>query len=361
MSIRVTVRTVVKRIFALGVLSVLLSAAPAAAARPGYAWHDTPTGTMVHFRGLSAVSASTAWASGYIPTDPAVGVVMRTTDRGATWQDVSPPGAVGLQFRDIEAFDANSAVAMSIGDHTTDFRMYVTHDGGQSWDLTFVNAEPTAFYDCMTFFNSKRGLAVSDPPDGVHFRVIATDDGGMSWHVTGLQMPAAPGAFGFAASGQCLTSDHGHRAWFGSGGSEASVFRSDDRGVTWTKTSTPMLFGPSAGINGIAFNGQQRGIAVGGDFFLPTASPDSFARSFDGGSSWSLVPGAPVEYRSGVTWLDGHTAIAVGLSGSDVSTDFGATWRRFDDGSLDTVDCASPIACWASGAHGRVAYLVRPR
>jgi len=348
----------VKRFLALAGLFLLLGVAPASGARPGYAWHDTATGTSAHFRGLSAVSATTAWVSGYTP---ATGVVMRTTSGGASWQDVTPPGSAGLQFRDIEAFDASDAVTMSIGDNPTDFRMYVTHDGGQSWALTFVNTEPTAFYDCMTFFDRNRGLALSDPPDGVHFRVIATDDGGMSWHVTGLQMPAAPGAYGFAASGQCLTTDHGHRAWFGTGGSEASVFRSDDRGVTWTVAPTPMLFGPTAGINGLAFNSQQRGIAVGGDFLLPTASPDSFARSFDGGSSWSLVPGAPQEYRSGVTWADGQTAIAVGLSGSDVSSDFGATWQRFDNGSLDTVDCASPLACWASGANGRVAYLVRPR
>jgi len=351
-------RTVRKWILLLAGLTLLVAASPAASARPGYAWHDTPTGTTAHFRGLSAVSASTAWVSGYTPTD---GVVMRTTDSGATWQDVSPPGSAGLQFRDIEAFDANRAVAMSIGGNPTDFRMYVTADGGQTWAITFVNMEPTAFYDCMTFFNKKRGLAISDPPDGVHFRVIATDDGGMSWHVTGLQMPEAPGEYAFAASGECLTTDHGHRAWFGTGGSGASVFRSDDRGVSWTMAPTPMLFGPTAGINRLAFNGQQRGIAVGGDFALPTASPDSFARSFDGGSSWNLVPGAPSEYRSGVTWVDGHTAIAVGLSGSDVSGNLGATWQRFDDGSLDTADCASPTACWGSGENGRVAFLVKTR
>ena len=347
-----------KRIFALAALSALMAVAPAAAAKPGYAWHDTATGTTAHFRGLSAVSASTAWVSGYTATD---GVVMRTTDRGATWQDVSPPGSAGLQFRDIEAFDASHAVAMSIGANPTDFRIYVTADGGQTWNITFVNVEPAAFYDCMTFFNKKRGLALSDPPDGQHFRVIATDDGGMSWHVTGLQMPMAlPGEAAFAASGECLTSDHGHRAWFGTGGStQARIFRSDDRGVSWTVAPTAMLVCPTAGVNGIAFNGQQRGIAVGGDFAAPTASPDSFARSFDGGSSWNLVPGAPSEYRSGVTWLDGNTAIAVGLSGSDYSNNFGATWQRFDDGSLDTVDCATPTACWASGANGRVAYLVR--
>jgi photosystem II stability/assembly factor-like uncharacterized protein len=349
-----------KRIALLAGFSLLLGAMPAAAARPGYAWQNTPTGTTAHFRGLSAVSSSTAWVSGYTSTD---GVVMRTTDGGASWQNVGPPGSAGLQFRDIEAFDADHAVTMSIGGAPTDFRIYVTSDGGQSWTLAFVNTEPGAFYDCMSFFNDRNGLALSDPPDGQHFRVIATDDGGMSWHVTGLQMPQAlPGEAAFAASGECLTTDHGHRAWFGTGGStQARVFRSDDRGVSWTVAPTAVLAGPTAGINALAFNGQQRGLAVGGDFFLPTASPDAFAGTSDGGSTWSLIPGAPSEYRSGATWLDGHTALAVGLSGSDVSEDGGVTWQRFDSGSLDTVDCASPVACWASGAGGRVAYLVRPR
>src|SRR5207245_9110926 len=157
------------------------------------------------------------------------------------------------------------------GDNPTDFRMYVTDDGGKNWDLTCQNTDPSAFYDCMSFFNSKVGLAVSDPPDGLHFRVIRTTDGGKSWQVTGLQMPAAPGEFGFAASGECLTTDHGHRAWFGSGGAAAHVFRSDDRGATWTVASTPIESGPTAGINALAFNGQQRGIAVGGDFLAPTS------------------------------------------------------------------------------------------
>src|SRR4029453_12614006 len=117
-----------KRIALLAGLSLLL-VAPAAAARPGYAWQDTPTGTTAHFRGLSAVSAATAWVSGYTATD---GVLLRTTNRGASWQNVSPPGAAGLQFRDIEAFDADHAVAMSIGNNPTDFRIYVTSNGGQA-------------------------------------------------------------------------------------------------------------------------------------------------------------------------------------------------------------------------------------
>ena len=346
-----------KRILLLAGLCGLTAVSLASAGSSGYAWHDTPTGSAASLRGLSAVSATTAWASG------SLGTVLRTTDRGATWQQVGPPGSQDLQFRDIEAFDADHAVIMSIGANPSDFRIYVTANGGQTWALTFVNSEPTAFYDCMTFFDSRRGLALSDPPDGLHFRVIATDDGGLTWHVTGAQMPdALPGEFAFAASGQCITSDHGRRAWFGTGGgAQARVFRSDDGGASWTVAPTPIASGPTAGIFALAFRGQQHGLAVGGDFLAETASPDNFARTADGGASWSLLPAAPHEYRSGATWVDGHTALAVGPSGSDVSTDAGSTWQRFDDGSLHTVDCARPTACWASGADGRVAYLVRTR
>jgi photosystem II stability/assembly factor-like uncharacterized protein len=331
------------------------AAFPTSGTASTYAWHDTTTGSTASLRGLSAVSATTAWSSG------SEGTVLRTVNRGTTWQSVGPPGTETLQFRDIEAFDADHAVILSIG-NGSDSRIYVTSDAGQSWTLGFVNDDPNAFYDCMTFFDSRRGLALSDPPDGNKFRIISTADGGRSWHVVdpaGMP-PALAGEFAFAASGQCIASDHGHRAWFGSGGAaQARVFRSDDRGQTWSVAATPMASGPTSGIFALAFNGQQRGLAVGGDFAAPTASPNNFASTGDGGSSWQLVSSAPPEYRSGATWVDGHTMIAVGPTGSDVSTNAGGTWQRFDQGSLHTTDCASPQACWASGANGRAAYLAR--
>ena len=348
-----------KRACLLGFVLAGLTVGVAAAGPPGYAWHDTATGTTARLRGLAAISQTTAWASGY------VGTVLRTTDRGATWQQVAPPGTQDLQFRDIEAFDADHAVILSPPlNAPTDSRIYVTSDGGRHWTLSFVNQEPGGFYDCMTFFDRKRGLALSDPPDGKKFRIIATVDGGYSWHVVdpaGMPDALPGGEFAFAASGQCITS-HGHTAWFGTGaGDQARVFRSDDRGQTWTVSGTPMHSNAAAGIFALAFKDERHGLAVGGDLLTPEASPDNFALTRDGGASWSLVPGAPPEYRSGATWVDGHTAIAVGPSGSDVSTDGGKTWTRFDSGSLDTVDCASPVACWASGANGRAAYLVRTR
>jgi photosystem II stability/assembly factor-like uncharacterized protein len=319
-----------------------------------YSWELSPTGSTARLRGLSVVSERVVWASG------SVGTVLRTTNGGRAWQSVGPPGTETLQFRDIEAFDSKNAVILSIGTGA-DSRIYVTSDGGQTWALTFVNDHPEAFYDCMTFFDKKRGLALSDPVEG-RFRILATRDGGRSWNVVDADMPPAlAGEFAFAASGQCITSAGGRDAWFATGGgAEARVFRSDDRGESWKVSSTEIPSGPSSGIFALAFRDPRHGLAVGGDFAVPTVAPDATALSDDGGKRWRLVADAPNEYRSGAHWVTGRVALAVGPTGSDVSTDRGRSWDRFDSGSFDTVDCARG-ACWASGEQGRVAKLVQPR
>ena len=200
---------------------------------------------------------------------------------------------------------------------------------------------------------------MSDPVDG-EFRILATHDGGQSWDVVDADMPPAlPGEFAFAASGQCLVAFGGRHAWFATGGgAESRVFRSDDRGLTWEVSSTAIPSSPSAGIFALAFRSPRHGFAVGGDFAAPLASPDNLELTRDGGETWQPADEVPGEYRSGATWVNGRIAIAVGPTGSDVSFDQAETWQPFDDGSFDTVDCATPVACWASGEQGRVAYLV---
>jgi photosystem II stability/assembly factor-like uncharacterized protein len=330
------------------------SAASGSAGGHELGWQLTTTGVDARLRGLSAVSARVAWASG------SEGTVLRTVDGGATWQQVSPPDTAALQFRDIEAFNAEDAVILSIGP-AQESRIYVTSDAGEHWTVTFVNDDPNAFYDCMTFLDGRHGLALSDPVDG-RFRIIATDDGGRSWQVVQADMPPAlAGEFAFAASGQCLVSTSGRRAWFATGGgAEARVFRSDDGGETWQVSSTPIRSGPTAGIFALAFRNPRHGLAVGGDFAVPDQAPEALASTEDGGVTWELVDDAPNEYRSGAAWKNGRVAIVVGPTGSDVSLDRGKSWQRFDSGSFDTVDCARG-ACWAAGESGRVAYLVGQR
>ncbi|MCW5254186.1 WD40/YVTN/BNR-like repeat-containing protein [Streptomyces sp. SHP 1-2] len=336
-----------------------LTAAPAEAGpHRSPHWELTDTGAPdARFRGLAAVDRRTAWAAG------SGGTVLRTTDGGATWRDVSPPGAGALQFRDIEAFDARRAVALTIGEGE-DSRVYRTEDGGATWAESFRNTDPRAFYDCLAFFDRRHGLAVSDPVDG-RFRVLSTSDGGRSWRVLPDRgMPAAQdGEAAFAAGGQCLVTAGPRDAWIATGGAaRAQVLHTSDRGLTWKASDAPVPAGdPARGVFALAFRDRAHGLAVGGDYRPDQASPRSAARSTDGGRGWTPAARPPAAYRSGVAWLphDRASALAVGPTGTDLTTDGGRTWRTVDTSSYDTVDCAPDRSCWAAGERGRVARLER--
>jgi photosystem II stability/assembly factor-like uncharacterized protein len=331
------------------------AAAPAEAhGDPHWALKDTGT-TSVRLRGLAAVDRHTAWVSG------TQGTVLTTTDGGASWRNVSPPGAGDLQFRDIEAFDARRAVVLAIGEGEAS-RVYRTDDGGATWTESFRNTDARAFYDCMTFFDRRHGLAVSDPVDG-KFRVLSTGDGGRSWTVLPNEgMPAAlEGEAGFAASGQCLVASGPKDVWLATGGAaRARVLHSADRGLTWTAADTPVPAGDAArGVFALAFRDRAHGLAVGGDYRDGLPSPQAAAATGDAGRTWRPAAAAPPAYRSGAAWLP-HSrtaALAVGPTGTDLTTDSGRTWRTLDTGSYDTVDCAAGRGCWAAGEQGRVARL----
>lgn len=338
-------------------------AAPQAQAAPGERddsdhrpqWTLTDTGSDVRFRGLAAVSRSAAWAAG------SRGTVLRTSDGGRNWRDVSPPGATGLEFRDIEAFDARRAVVLAIGEGEAS-RVLRTDDGGTTWTESFRNTDARAFYDCLTFFDSRHGLAMSDPVDG-KFRILSTSDGGRHWKVLPTAgMPAAQaGEAGFAASGQCLVSSGPRDVWLATGGAAtARVLHSADRGMTWTASESTIPAGdPARGVFGLAFRDPAHGIAVGGDYRADRPSPDASAVTGDSGGSWQRSATPPSAYRSGVAWLP-HSrsrALAVGPTGTDLTRDGGRTWRTVDTGSYDTVDCTADGGCWASGEKGRVARL----
>ncbi|MEW2389233.1 oxidoreductase [Streptomyces venezuelae] len=318
-------------------------------------WQLTESGTDARLRGLAAVSRDTAWAAG------TKGTVLRTANGGKTWREVSPPGAAGLEFRDIEAFDDRRAVVLAIGEGEAS-RVLRTEDGGATWTESFRNTDAKAFYDCMTFLDRRHGLAMSDPVDG-KFRILSTADGGRSWKVLpNSGMPAAQeGEAGFAASGQCLVSNGSRDVWLATGGAaRARVLHSADRGRTWKATDAPVPAGdPARGVFGLAFRDRTHGIAVGGDYRADQPSPRAAAVTRDGGRRWDPAGKPPPAYRSGVAWFPHSrtTALAVGPTGTDVTTDGGRSWRTVDSGSYDTVDCTADRGCWAAGEKGRIARL----
>ncbi|HEY8459074.1 MAG TPA: oxidoreductase, partial [Blastocatellia bacterium] len=282
-------------------------------------WIAQSSVTTARLRGVSAVSSTVAWASG------SGGVYLKTTDGGATWRAGIVPGAESLDFRDVEAFDADTAYLLSIGEGERS-RIYKTTDGGEHWRLQFTNGNPKAFFDAMAFWDPDRGVAVSDSVDG-RFLIIKTDDGGANWKEIPAEKlpPALAGEGAFAASGTCVVTQGKNNVWIAT--SAARVLSSTDGGETWHVATTPIPSGqPSEGVFSIAFKDARNGVIVGGDYKKEGEARDNAAITRDGGRTWKLAKGSlPGGFRSAVAYAPGASIlVAVGPSGSDYSVEGGA-------------------------------------
>lgn len=313
-------------------------------------WVKQTVNTTAAFRGLSVVNEKVIWASG------TGGTVIRTIDGGADWQVISVPDASKLDFRDIEAFDANTAYILSIGDGESS-RIYKTTDGGATWNLQFKNTNAKAFFDAIACWDKSNCIAMSDPVEG-HYLLISTSDGGATWKpIDGKAPPAVDGEAAFAASGTCLIAQGKSNAFLVSGGNAAHVFRSTDRGKTWTSADTPIVKGTAgSGIFSIAMADDKYGVIVGGNYEKPAETASSLAFSRDGGKTWTAASGLS-GYRSGVAFVDAETIIAAGTNGSDISLDGGKNWNKLDEGNYNSVQAKGNGAVWAVGPRGMVAKM----
>lgn len=318
-------------------------------------WQKRNVKTDASFRGLSVVNEDVIWASG------TGGTVIRTIDGGKNWAVIKVPEADKLDFRDIEAFDENTAYILSIGEGEAS-RIYKTIDGGKNWKLQFQNTNPKAFFDALAFFDPKNGIAMSDPVNGEYLFYSTSD--GENWEPLGRKsatefikpvgVNAKAGEAAFAASGTCLLSSGTSNVFLISGGNDARVFRSANRGLNWTVADTPIIKGASgSGIFSIAMFDKQSGVIVGGNYEKPDEINNNLAFTKDGGKTWKLSKGLN-GYRSGVDFVDKKTIIAVGSSGSDLSTDGGKNWKNLDKENYNAVRAKGRNAIWAVGAKGLI-------
>lgn len=325
-------------------------------------WQIQQSGTSASLRGLCVVNDTVVWTSG------AEGTVIRTEDAGKNWLKVSVDGADKLDFRDIHAFDAQRAVVISAGQPA---RVYRTEDGGKSWTKRFEHPNEKSFFDAVSFWDDKHGIAMSDPIDD-RVLLIETLDGGKTWkELTSERRPVAQrGEGGFAASGTNMRVIGRQTVLIALGSAEkdqqvksSRIVFSGDRSKTWSATQVPMPRNPSSGIFSMAFADQKHGIVVGGDYLKQEVAEGNIALTGDGGKTWSKPPGTPPRgYRSGVAYAEQsgkQILVAVGPSGTDISSDGGQNWRAVSDQGFHAVQFAPDRKSgWASGAEGRIAYWI---
>lgn len=305
-------------------------------------WIDSNTNTSL--RGLSVVSNKVWWGSG------SKGTIARTTNGGKTVEWMQVAGYEQRDFRDIEAFDAQTAIIMAID---TPALLLKTADGGKSWKKVFEDKRPGMFLDAMLFWNNRSGMVVGDPIDGKIF-IIRSFDGGDTWRgIPENNYPTAePGEAFFAASGSNIGRLTQEEAVFVTGGTVSRLFIRNE------KIKLPLVQGrASTGANAIAVH-KGLMVVVGGDFSNDTLRAQNCVRIRNRGRLIEQPVTPPGGYRSSVIFRNKNQLVACGTSGVDVSEDGGMNWRTISKESFHVVQKAKKgSGIYLAGTKGRIAFL----
>jgi len=317
------------------------------------------------------------------------------------WQSCTvPPGAEKLDFRGVQAFDANTAIVMSSGKGDLS-RLYKTTDGCHSWKLLFTNPDgPDGFFDSIYFPRHRQsvsdhegfGLLLGDQVNGL-FAIFETRNGGHTWKRITSNATKVVGAeaTAFAASNSCIAGYGGAAFDFAVGGAAGSfVLRLSYYGKYWLNdstilrrkwhsTSVPMKQGSeSTGVFSVAervqlpANRTAHGlqdlqlieVIVGGDYSKPNDSSGTAAFEGADAKAWLPAETPPHGYRSAVAYEPTFKSwITVGPNGTDVSTDDGRNWRalrpdaaRHEAADVDRNWNALSLP-FVVGPHGRIGKL----
>lgn len=311
------------------------------------------SGTKTSLRGLSVVNDNIIWASG------SNGTVGRSTNGGKNWRWVIVKGFEKTEFRDIEAFDANTALIMAVAEPAYILK---TNDGGDNWKVVYENKTKGMFLDAMDFANNRMGIVIGDPIDGKVF-IAHTNNTGNTWEEAAMEnRPAADsGEAFFAASGTNVRLFANNDYYIVSGGSRSRLITNS------SATALPIIQGKeTTGANSLDFfdNGMpdkpgKNMIIAGGDFNADSSSLNNCFYSGNGGKTWNAPQVPPHGYRSCIEYLSKKDVLACGLNGVDYSGNGGKTWKWISKEGFHVCRIARiGSAVYLAGGNGKVARLV---
>ncbi len=305
------------------------------------------TGTKTSLRGLSVVNDNVVWVSG------SNGAVGKSVTGGKNWTWFTVKGFEKTEFRDIEAFDASTALIMAIAEPAYILK---TIDGGENWNLVYENKTKGMFLDAMDFANENNGMVIGDPINGKIF-IAETNNGGNTWIEKDHRLIADSGEAFFAASGTNLRLFGKDNFFIASGGTYSRLITAS------SKTLLPIIQGKeTTGANSIDIfdlaKSKKNIIVVGGDFAADSSSYKNCYYSNNGGKTWKSPKVPPQGYRSCVEYLSQKDILTCGLTGVDYSKNGGHTWTLISNSSFNVCRIAKQgKTVFLAGNKGTIAKL----
>ena len=262
--------------------------------------------------------------------------VYKSTDAGKTWRNIGLRDSkqIGRILVDPKNPDV---VYVAVLGHAygpnAERGVFRSRDGGQSWqkvldkgpdtgatDLAFEPENPQVIY--ATTWNARRSPWSQYPPlEPLGGGLFKSTDAGDHWsQISGHGLP--PG--GWKRSGVAVAAKTGGRRVyvlidFGSG---TGLYRSDDSGATWTRTSDDSrIDGRSWYFSGVTVDPNNPDIV-----YLPNTG---IYRSTDGGKTFTVFKGAPGGDDYHFLWIDpadSRRMIQAADQGASITVDGGITW-----------------------------------
>jgi photosystem II stability/assembly factor-like uncharacterized protein len=239
------------------------------------------------------------------------GLILQTTDGGATWAQRASGTTVTLH--DVAFFDAMRALA--IGEGGTILK---TENGGLTWSSRTSGV--TGWLLSVSILDENIAMIPAN------HTFLRTTDGGDTWHNRGIVE-------------RCLA-DYVNRASFADTntamaiGDMIDIYRSLDGGNTWKCRSAG--YGAPDHFNDIVCFDSSTAIVAGCTFsaYGPSNDLGTIGRTTDGGASWSIGGYNSYGDLNGLSFVDTNTGAAVGDNGAILrTTNGGISWAGQSSGT----------------------------
>jgi photosystem II stability/assembly factor-like uncharacterized protein len=262
----------------------------------GADWSAQSSGTSNDLNDLTFINASDGWTVGggndWL-NSASSSVVLNTSDGGATWTQQTtgisglPYDLAGVAF--VDALQGWAVGSRDWGDISGGVVVHTT-DGGATWaqqSLPAVNTgvlSSISLNDVAFASDGLHGWAVGEimgDAGGNSSVIVGTTDGGTTWVQQLEYFPPTDGMSSDASlnSVACIDATHAVAVGFGNGFTE--IFRTANGGATWTRVVKPAAWGLE--LSDVVFADATHGWAVGDTY----GGTMSIIATADGGATWT--------------------------------------------------------------------------
>ena len=271
-----------------------------AAAPVTLTWTEQTSGISSALYSVSAVSNDIAWACG------AAGKVLKTTNKGVNWVNVSGNIPTSLPLYCIWGQDANMALVTGTTSGGV-MSIYKTTNGGTNW--TLVNSH-AGFGDNIWMTSATDAYFIGDPVSG-HWDLLKSTNAGDNWTTWAtITTTNTSGTYNNAAF------HDNQQVWFSPVG-ESSFQYTSNMGTNWSVQTIPL-----SEIAATWFNSATVGIAGG------SSTSAGLLKTTNSGTNWTTLTQSFVGTSSiaGITGTGTSWWVALQAATVHTSTNDGATW-----------------------------------